>query len=366
MSVLVSEGIGYANLSDDLEDEGPWKIHGVAIGAGDTTLGQSGIKKFWPGESLSRGASTLSNTPLVANHINNDVYSVVGEVLKSKFEEGVGVIYEGEIDEKELAKKVDRGRLDVSPRIRHENVEEMDENEDGARVVSEVEFVNLSLVPVGASPSASVETGSSSSLSAAELRKAFTEKSSVTESEDSEESEQAENTGNSEENLAQHEVHEPEFSGTREAPWSKPSLEDFTDESWDDLSSDEKNSIADHFIGSSTGFPPENFGDLFLPVVDSEGNLVLNALQNAKARVGQVSGLSDEDQNRAENIINRLAEGNFEDADFEDNSGADSDDEVDESLEAEENILTEISVLGVDDSRNETRTEDLDKVEILL
>lgn len=113
-------------------------------------------------------------------------------------------------------------------------------------------------------------------------------------------------------------VHTPEFSDTRSAPWNEPSLEDFTDgdTSWDELDSDTKRTIGNHYLVSKTGFPPENFGDFALPVVDSEGNLVLNALQNAKARASQVSGLDGDTLERVESTINRLANENFSDAEF--------------------------------------------------
>ena len=118
-------------------------------------------------------------------------------------------------------------------------------------------------------------------------------------------------------------VHTPEFSDTRNAPWNEPSLEDFTDESWDELDGDTKSQVSDHYLVSKSGFPPENFGDLSLPVVDSEGNLVLNALQNAKARAGQVSGLSGSKLDKVESTIDRLANENFPDANFGEDSTID-------------------------------------------
>lgn len=44
--------------------------------------------------------------------------------------------------------------------------------------------------------------------------------------------------------------------------WTRPSLGDFTDEMWGDLSDSEKRRIANHFVWSESGNPPENFGDL--------------------------------------------------------------------------------------------------------
>jgi hypothetical protein len=106
---------------------------------------------------------------------------------------------------------------------------------------------------------------------------------------------------------AGHSVHEPSFSGTTTASWNKPAMKDFDT---DDLSE-----IDSHFIVSKAGFPPENFGDLALPVVEPSGELNLNALRNAKARAGQVSGLSGNALDRTESIINGLANDNF-DANF--------------------------------------------------
>jgi len=112
-------------------------------------------------------------------------------------------------------------------------------------------------------------------------------------------------------------VHRPKFSSTDERDWNAPNLEDFTDKSWEDLSESEKKAIGRHFLISKSGFPAENFGDLGLPVVEPDGTLNLNALQNAKARVSQVSGIDEDEIRRVSKMINNLANGNFEDADFE-------------------------------------------------
>lgn len=44
--------------------------------------------------------------------------------------------------------------------------------------------------------------------------------------------------------------------------WERPALGDFTDESWESLSTAEKRRIAAHFVWSDSGTPPENFSDL--------------------------------------------------------------------------------------------------------
>lgn len=105
---------------------------------------------------------------------------------------------------------------------------------------------------------------------------------------------------------AQHAVHEPSFSGTNEktGQWSSLSMEDFDT---DDLSE-----IDDHFVVSKVGFPPENFGDLSLEIVDPDGNLDPDGLESAHQTVSQVDGLPDNDVDEARNIIEGLAEKNFD------------------------------------------------------
>lgn len=49
-----------------------------------------------------------------------------------------------------------------------------------------------------------------------------------------------------------------------DAPWSRPRLGDFTDESWDNLSAAERRRIAAHFAWTKNS-PPESYGDLKLP-----------------------------------------------------------------------------------------------------
>lgn len=167
---------GSAILSESLSGEGPYKVHGVAIGNNETTTGLSGQKKYWPEEALSEAAESLAGKNVVKNHVNNDVDAVVGAVTEARHHPEYGVIYEGEIDDEELAKKVARNRLDVSPRIIHAHVDELEENDDGALVVDDVrEFVNLALVPQGAAESNEIEIGHSGMLSVSreDLRDAF-------------------------------------------------------------------------------------------------------------------------------------------------------------------------------------------------
>lgn len=150
-------------------------------------------------------------------------------------------------------------------------------------------------------------------------------------------------------------VHSPEFESTDDREWNKPNLEDFDMEgsSWDDLSEDEKSTVGDHFIVSKSGFPAETYGDMALPVVEPDRTLNLNALQNAKARAGQVEGLSGDVLDRAVSIINRLANENFPEADFESMDGHGDDEE-----EMSEEESEQVSEDSEDEDENNNLNED--------
>jgi len=167
MADTVSQaGVGTAHLSSELDDDGPYTIHGVALGAGDVTVGQSGIKKKWPADELKKAAETLAGQPLVKDHENN-TDGTVGEVTKASYREGVGVIYEAEIAPhyEQLAKDISAGILDVSARAYHAPVDDLDEDPDtGALKTEDVLFDNLAVVSSGASPSNTVQMGEATAL----------------------------------------------------------------------------------------------------------------------------------------------------------------------------------------------------------
>ena len=64
------------------------------------------------------------------------------------------------------------------------------------------------------------------------------------------------------------------YGKDEESAWSKPNLSDFTDKSWDELSEEEKRSIAGHFAWAPVN-PPERFTDLKLPHHDPKTHAVV-------------------------------------------------------------------------------------------
>lgn len=354
----VQAGVGTAHLSPDTDEDGKYVIHGVALGAGDVTVGSSGTKKKWPAEELEEAAHTLEGKPLVKDH-ENSTDGTVGTVTKAFYREGVGVLYEGKIAPhyEQLAKDIASGILEVSARAYHAPVDELEEDDQsGALVVQNIKFDNLSVVSQGASPSNSVDIGKATAMAqgpsgesvavmeagsprpdAAELRKEFeTEDESESEEEveadadtESDEEELDDNEEQDEEELASPSWHKPDWSGTNSSEeWDGLSMEDFDT---DDLSE-----IDDHFIVSKTGsFPPENFGDLALEVVAPNGDLTLGGLDSAYKMAGNVEGVSDEMANKIQSKIKSWAESNF-DVDWSDRSAEESEAGHEDGSEEEE------------------------------
>lgn len=157
-------GVGTLHLSvesAELADDDSYVIHGIALGAGDITVGQSGTKKLWPGEELKRAAETLEGTDLVRDHINS-TKGKIGTVTHAEYLEDVGVIYEAEIASHydEIAQDIEAGLMEVSVRAYHAPEPELEEDEEtGALEVEDVLFDNLSVVNDGAAPSNTADTG---------------------------------------------------------------------------------------------------------------------------------------------------------------------------------------------------------------
>jgi len=84
--------------------------------------------------------------------------------------------------------------------------------------------------------------------------------------------------------------------------WEAPTLSDFTDKAWDDLTDSEKEDIAGHYAWAAE-MPPETFGDLKLPHHRaSDGAVVWQGVANAAARLSQ-SDIPAEDIQEVQNHL---------------------------------------------------------------
>lgn len=162
-----------AELSGELSGDNH-VVHGRVIKGGDVTTGKSGVTKRWTPDAIEEAAESLRGRSLVKNHVNDKVEAVVGKVTDVKYRPDRGLLFQANVSDNSIAKQVKDDLLDVSARIKHKDTEDLEEDDDGNKVVDKIrEFVNLSFVPDGASKSNEVNTGPATNLSSAELAAAF-------------------------------------------------------------------------------------------------------------------------------------------------------------------------------------------------
>lgn len=297
---------GIATLNNDSPDfsDGPWPVRGVALPEDITTQANSqGETVYWPPEAARAVAEELEGKKItdpsehdpesVVDNPQPSPETILGEITDARYEPGVGAVYEGEIDDPEIAKRVQRGRVDVSPVIFRTLADS--ELEDGARPVDNVVGVrDLSVVAEGEATGNSIEpaTAAMARLSASALSAVFGAEGSA-----------------SAEVLT---VSTPEFTGYSEAAWDAPTLEGTFDGDMESA----RNSATWIDDGG------ENFGDLSLFVLNGEGELNTNALDAAWRMASQTDGPSEDDVRRLRALYEDLAIDANE-------AGAISDDEFD-------------------------------------
>jgi hypothetical protein len=373
-------GRGFLDNSD--EDDDLYTIHGIAIGAGDITLGsKSGERKYWTEDVLQDGASTLEGKQIVANHENRDIYSVVGKVTDASYsEEKNGVIYQGVVDEELIAKRISRGWLDVSPRIIHT---EGEVTENGLKKPDKIRrFDNLAIVSRGAAPSNEVDSGESEELDVEELQACFDKGPNFEEGELETFTEELQdninykqylynspeaaegaaqglncegfhkhgidggtwympcenhddflaNVKTKSEELQLSEARNPEYDGTEESSWGDVSkdLTDWVDalgyddvETVSDLTESQKQEVANHtLLGDSESDTWQALS--YFPVVNpNTGNLNRGALEAVRSGRGQAADIPESTYESAFTIAGRLLNEEF-DSDVEVEMSAES------------------------------------------
>lgn len=167
---------GYAALE---EQGGKYIARGMALGAGDVTNGGSGKETLWPKEILQDAAEGLAGQPLATStdhtadgpQTQTPPEAIVGEVTWADFGEvdgKEGVLYEAEVDDPDIARNIENGRIEVSPLVFRE-LKEHDGDEADYQVTEIKKWRDLATVRRGASPSASIEPGEAAAMSAEAL-----------------------------------------------------------------------------------------------------------------------------------------------------------------------------------------------------
>lgn len=103
-----------------------------------------------------------------------------------------------------------------------------------------------------------------------------------------------------------YELHDPTFYETTAERWEEPSRQEFDDSRVE--------AVDDHYLLSASGFPPESYDDLELPVVDADGRLNRNALADAAYGPGSVERLdvSEELESEITDLIHELLREEFD------------------------------------------------------
>lgn len=143
---------------------GPWTVHGIALGEGDETVGLSGQRVRWPRDALEAAADKLGGKKLTDGRNHDDLESgqpptqaIVGEVTAAAYDPGVGIVYEAEVDDPDIARLIHRDRVDVSPVVAFDATETDDEE---TLVAEEIQaFRDLAVVAEGAAPSNDISPG---------------------------------------------------------------------------------------------------------------------------------------------------------------------------------------------------------------
>lgn len=165
---LAVEAQGVAVLKEN-PDDGPLRVRGVALTENDNTHGASKQRLIWPKEVVRDAAEALKGTKIVNDREHKvpdggdisdlpkepPIDTIIGEVTEAHYEPGLGVVYEGEIDDPDVAALVENGRVDVSPFIFHQKGP-YDEERGGHPVKKIAKWRDLSVVANGAGSQASI------------------------------------------------------------------------------------------------------------------------------------------------------------------------------------------------------------------
>jgi hypothetical protein len=281
----ISEQRGIAVLTDapttsTLEGES-WAVHGVALSEDAITHGGSGQRRYWPADALRPAADGLANRPIVKNFHGRTGQAtadeVIGVITDTGYQPGVGIVFEGEISDKEIANKIANGYLDVSV-VAGIGSEYYDADREVHVVESIAGFRDIAVVADGADRDNAITIGENpaiAALSRAALAGAW-------------------------EPLQLSEARAPSYDGTRANdswPAGGPGLGDYIEgyydgdppedapSNWGDLPQAARDWIsAKTLIGDSNASGSD--GGISFPVVYPDGDLSEDGLQSARRMAG--------------------------------------------------------------------------------
>lgn len=169
-------GIGVLAVNDNratdtIQENDPVEVHGVALPVNTVVQGGQDERYFFPPGVLQEAADMLEGANIVKNFHELDGQApaddVIGEVTTAGFSEGIGLVYEGEILDQDIAQRVAQGYLDVSPSVARA-LGAFDEQRDARRVDAVAGFRDLAVVQQG-QPGAEIDIGPNPAVAALSL-----------------------------------------------------------------------------------------------------------------------------------------------------------------------------------------------------
>lgn len=170
-NLRVSARTARLTASDD-EGEGGYRFGGIAVGENDILYTDDGTPVIFTPEVLAESAETQAGEPLSIDHPEDDTGNPVypppvdqtpGKVPKAGYVPGQGLGYEANTHDESIANGVKAGSYDVSVHPTFDLTDEQDP-ETGAYIPTNVEFLDLSVVSKGMSPSNTAEWGPNAAL----------------------------------------------------------------------------------------------------------------------------------------------------------------------------------------------------------
>lgn len=157
-----------ADTSEDIPLQEPYTVSGVALPVNTVVEGGQNTRHYYPEEVLREAADMLEGVDIVKNFHDLEGQApaddVIGRVTDVAYREGWGLVYEGEITDREIKEKIGHGYLEVSPslgRALGDHNESLD-----AREVKEIAgFRDLAVVANG-QPGADIELGGNAAVTA--------------------------------------------------------------------------------------------------------------------------------------------------------------------------------------------------------
>ena len=163
---------GIATLASDpkpdFADDDPWEVSGVALPVNTIVNGGQNTDHYYPESVLERAADMLEGAQIVKDFHEIEgqapASKVIGKVTSAGYEKGVGLVFNGEVSDVDIAQKISNGYLDVSPTVAR-SLGAFDEDM-GAQPVEQVTGFRDVAVVANGQPGATIEIGSNPSVTA--------------------------------------------------------------------------------------------------------------------------------------------------------------------------------------------------------